>query len=372
MSKRAISYALLFTLVISIVPLGLTYADNERNELNQVQRNITNTQQVLDQGKREEQNLIRQIQNLEGQMRETQAEINAIRGDIEATQAKIREAQADLDKLEAELGEQNDNLNARLRAMYMNGSIGVLDVLLGSNSISDFMTNMDRVQLIYESDVAVIESLQAQHQIIETQRQYLNDLEAELVAERQKEASRRDALKQNQDQVSAKKTEVAENNKLLSEYIDALNAEADRLIAIIFSKQSDDEFVGGDFRWPVPGVRNVTSEYGYRIHPILKSRRMHTGLDIGAPTGTRVVASNSGRVITAGWNNSYGWMIVIDHGGGISTLYAHHSENLVKEGDIVTAGQQIARVGSTGMSTGPHLHFEVRVNGQHKNPREYL
>ena len=109
-----------------------------------------------------------------------------------------------------------------------------------------------------------------------------------------------------------------------------------------------------------------------RNHPILKVPKMHTGIDIGAGSGTDILAANAGTVITAGWNNSYGYMVMIDHGGGIVTLYAHASKLLVSTGNVVARGQTIAKVGSTGMSTGPHLHFEVRLNGVYKNPLDYV
>ena len=313
-----------------------------------------------------------QIRTLEGQMLATQAEIDSIKGSIDLTQEKIDTALANLYALEASMNEQNERLNARLRTMYINGNVGFLDVLLGSESISDFMTNMDRVQLIYESDKEVIEALEQQHRIIEAQKQYLLDLQAELVAYRNKEAEKKESLRQNQTQTAEKRAEVARNNKELEALLDAQLAEANRLVAEILRLQGTEDYVGGTLAWPVPGVTRVTSEFGMRMHPILKVRRMHTGLDIGAPSGTTVVAANAGRVIQSGWNSGYGNMVAIDHGGGIVTLYAHHSSNLVSTGDIVVRGQAIAKVGSTGMSTGPHLHFEVRVNGEYKDPRGYL
>jgi peptidoglycan hydrolase CwlO-like protein len=241
MRKRVVSYALLFTLVISFASIGLTYGNNERDQLNNVQQEKNKVEKELADGKKAEQNLINQIKSLESQMLDTQREIDELRGNIDLTQARINEALAELNALEAALHEQNENLNARLRAMYMNGNIKVLDVLLGSGSISDFMTNMDRIRLIYELDREVLESLEAQHQVIETQKQYLDNLRAELIAEREKEANKKETLKENQNQVAVKKTEVSENNKLLSEYIDLLNEEAyvslvQRLFCVVMPK----------------------------------------------------------------------------------------------------------------------------------------
>jgi murein DD-endopeptidase MepM/ murein hydrolase activator NlpD len=172
--------------------------------------------------------------------------------------------------------------------------------------------------------------------------------------------------------VAKLKAEVASNNKVLEAQIDSLNQEANSLIAEILRLQGTEEYVGGVLGWPAPSSKRITSYFGYRTHPILKVKKLHTGIDIGVPSGHDIVAANAGKVIKAAWNNSYGYMIMIDHGGGIVTLYAHNSKLLVKTGDIVKKGQVIALSGSTGMSTGPHLHFEVRVNGEYKNPLDYL
>ena len=148
--------------------------------------------------------------------------------------------------------------------------------------------------------------------------------------------------------------------------------EANALTAEILKLQGKGAYVGGDLAWPAPASTRITSPFGYRTHPILKIKKLHTGIDIGVSSGNNVVSANAGKVIKAAWNNSYGYMVMVDHGGGIVTLYAHNSKLLVKTGDVVTRGQKIALSGSTGMSTGPHLHFEVRVNGEYKDPMNYL
>ena len=124
--------------------------------------------------------------------------------------------------------------------------------------------------------------------------------------------------------------------------------------------------------WPLPGFTRISSGYGQRTHPISRRSEFHTGIDLPAPSGTYIYAAESGTVIISGWNGGFGNTVVIDHDNGLSSLYAHNSRNLVSVGQWVNRGDRIARVGSTGVSTGPHLHFEVRHNGRHVSPYGYL
>ena len=370
--RKVISYTLVFVLVMSFGSLGLTYAakSSTQQQLDSVNNQLSDVQQQLNEGKKLENSLNKEIQNLQSKINATQAEINELNGDIEATQAQINKALAELDQLEKDMEVQNKNLNDRLRTMYKNGSAGFIDVLLGSTGIADLMTNMDRVQCIYDSDKQVMEDLQKQHEVIEAQRKQLLDLQKQLEVSKAAQAEKKAALNADKSVVADKKAEVAKDNAALAEMEAAFLAEANRLKAeILASQSSGTSYSGGSMAWPAPGVTRITSPFGYRIHPILKVKKLHTGIDIGAPSGTSIVAANSGKVIKAGWNNSYGYMVMIDHGGGIVTLYAHNSKLLVKNGDVVARGQKVAISGSTGQSTGPHLHFEVRVNGEYKDPK---
>ena len=167
--------------------------------------------------------------------------------------------------------------------------------------------------------------------------------------------------------------ELKTNEDILEKSIDDIQKKADELEAElkrIASSSSTSKYTGGTMTWPLPNYYTVTSPFGNRLHPILKKYKMHTGIDIAGAgcNGKNIVAAASGKVITAGWISGYGYTVMIDHGGGIVTLYAHSQKLLVKVGEQVKAGQAIALVGSTGNSTGPHLHFEVRENGKYVNP----
>lgn len=346
--------------------------DAAKAQLDEINNAKSQLQSELKQNTAVKNSLNSEIKNLEGKIAMSNLEIQELSVSISMTQSKINEALAQLDQLEADIAEQNKNLNLRLRAMYENGNVGFVDVLLGSSSISELMTNTDRIQRIYDSDKKMLETLETQHQLIESQRNYLQGLADNLEADKALEKEKKDALAADKASVAEKKAAVQNDIDALNEQIDRMNAEANKLTAEILKLQGNGEFVGGDFTWPAPGVSRVTSPFGYRIHPITKKNKLHTGLDIGAPSGTTIVASNAGTVIKAGWNNSYGYMVMIDHGGGIVTLYAHNSSLLVKTGDVVARGQAISKSGSTGDSTGPHLHFEVRVNGNYVDPTKYV
>jgi Membrane proteins related to metalloendopeptidases len=211
-------------------------------------------------------------------------------------------------------------------------------------------------------------TMKDQHKKVEAQKQQLETLQAKLLDQKQDQADKKASLQASRGEVQSLKSKVESNNEALEAQIDDLNAEADRWIDEIKKLQGNQAYAGGIFTWPSATSTRITSPFGYRIHPILKVKKLHTGIDIGAAAGTAVLAANNGNVIKAGWNNSYGNVVMIDHGGGIVTLYAHNSKLLVSTGDVVTKGQTIALVGSTGDATGPHIHFEVRVNGEYKDP----
>ncbi len=374
-AKRRLALALAALIALAFTPYASAVGDDEkeyRNQLTDVHDQIDDATNQLKEGKRESSALASEIKALDNKIYEAEVEINALQGDINETKTEITQVLAELDEAQADVDSQNEDLNERLRAMYKSGDIGMLSVLLGSSTISEAMTNMDMVQRIYDSDTELLAQLQANYDVIDGKRKQLVALKDKLESQQALEKEKQDALAADKNAVAAKKKEVDKDNKELEAQIDALNKEASELTAKILKLQSAGEYVGGSMLWPAAASTTVSSPFGYRIHPILKVNKMHTGIDIAAAGGTNILAANAGTVITAGWNNSYGYMVMIDHGGGIVTLYAHSSKLLVSKGDIVTRGQTIAKVGSTGMSTGNHLHFEVRLNGVYKNPLEYV
>ena len=376
-TKRVIAALLALLMVFVCTPFSFadSYDDKLKalkSERDAMQGDIKDTQSQLEQGKQKVKQLESEIKTLDNRIYQTEVEINELVLQINDTKTQITEALDRLNKKQAELDAQNDALNMRLRSMYKNGDIGLLSVLLGSGTLTDLMTNMDMVQRIYDYDAKLLASLEDQYEVINQEKQDLLDLKAQLL-ELQDEAEKKKAsLEADQIAAAQKREQVQQSNKDLEAQIDAMKKEADALSAQIKLLQSSRAYVGGKMLWPSQSSTRVTSPFGNRLHPILKVYKLHTGIDIGAPNGTNILAANDGTVISAGYNNSYGYMVMLDHGGGIVTLYAHCSKLLVSKGDAVARGQVIALVGSTGMSTGPHLHFEVRINGVYKNPLEYV
>lgn len=370
--KRLLCLSLIAVLLVSGMSLGLSYGGNSQDKLQELNNQIKKLENQLKAGKAEEKNLTTQIKNLDKLIKEAEGEIHNLQSEISVTTNKVAQVQAELTAMQADIDRQNGDMGDRLRSMYKNGDMGLLAILLGSESITDFMTNLDMAQKIFDNDVQVLEQLEEQHKVLDNYRKDLEALKTRLSAKKQEKATKQDQLEANRGNVAVLKAEVAKDNKTLEAQVDALNEEANALIAEILKLQGTGAYIGGDMAWPAPASKRITSPFGYRTHPILKVKKLHTGIDIGVGSGSNIVAANAGKVIKAAWNNSYGYMVMVDHGGGIVTLYAHNSVLKVKTGDTVTKGQVIALSGSTGMSTGPHLHFEVRVNGEYKNPMNYL
>ena len=372
---KSLFLALLLVLTSAFMTMSLTYADeldDAKKALKNQQNSIKNSQDALKEGKAQSSALAQEIRSLDNKIYASEVEINDLEIEINDLKDQLVVKRDELEAKMNEVSDQNDSLNLRLRTMYKNGEVGTLSVLLGSGSISDFLTNIEMVKRIYNSDANLLTQLQEQYTEIEAAKDELVKMKNDLMIRQDEIEAKKAALAADKETVKAKKAEVDADNKELAAQIDAMNKEANALTARILALQSAKDYIGGSMQWPAPASRYISSPFGNRLHPILKVYKLHTGIDIAAAAGTDIVAANGGTVITAGWNNSYGYFVMIDHGGGIVTLYAHSSKLLVSKDDVVGRGQTIAKVGSTGMSTGPHLHFEVRVNGVYKNPLNYV
>lgn len=379
MRRKSTIITALLLVFLMLFSTGNVYAKS----LSEVKKELEQKKQELNEGKKEEKELDEEIKELEVKISASENQLESIRSDIEETENKIVSVSSELKEAEKKVTEQNESLNARLRAMYKNGSIGFLDVLLGSGSISEFISNLDMVKRIFGSDKEVLEKLQGDYDDIEAKKKELVSLQGQMETQKQQQLDMQAELESNKATVSKKKANVVASNEALEDNVADLQAEASRIASII-ENDSDKNSGGGSggssysdgaFAWPVPGYTRISSNYGWRTCPF-HGREFHSGIDIPASYGTKVVAAASGTVVYSGYLGSYGNAVIISHGGGLYTLYGHNSSLVVGSGSKVSKGQKIACVGSTGSSTGNHLHFEVRKGGNsHGNnvsPWNYL
>ncbi len=362
-----------------------------------------------------------QLQKLNQERENITAQKDLITDDIDATEAKISSLNAEITKLDAEIAAKDQEIKEtvelfcdRMRANYMAGETSVLEIFTSSSDMSSFLNRLEMFKRVTESDqdlvnklnkeIASIEKMQEE---LETKKAALQKEKTELEAKRSDLQSTEDTLTANQnvikqktEEVEAKLSALNAQTKELKVSIDEYNSEMSRLdeeikAAIRKSNQSsggssnsssgsnagsmDSNVSNSGWAWPLPysGVY-LSSYYGYRYHPIDGDWRYHSGIDISmsGAYGKNIIATRAGTVILSSLESEsgtgYGNYIIIDHGDGYTSLYGHCSELLVSEGQTVSRGQIIAKVGSTGWSTGPHLHFEVRYNGSTVDPLDYV
>ena len=302
-------------------------------------------------------------------------ELNVLNLQLIRVTRDVEEAEVELYRIEETYLIHRRAFEQRLVAQYIAGETRYLDVLLSSNSLVEFVSTFFLISEVAQHDANLMSSIERQRRALSEARYLLTERQAAL---------RRLTDNERRTIVALENTRIIRNDyvRRLSEEEQEVQAQIDGFRVVLANIEDeimalavlhmDGTFVGGEFAWPAPGFYRITSPFGIRIHPIFRYSRMHTGLDIGMPTGAAIVAANDGVVIRAGYMGGYGNTVMIDHGGGVITLYAHGSRILSNVGDRVGRGQPIMLAGSTGWSTGPHLHFEIRINGIFVDPLPYI
>jgi murein DD-endopeptidase MepM/ murein hydrolase activator NlpD len=328
------------------------------------------------------------IDSLDAQIARLDARIGAVKARLTRAQKTLAVLTNDLQGVLVRLDRRMTAFEGRAVAAYKAGPAAYAESILSSETFSDLVDRYEYHEAALRSDAALVEKIEGLRADLEARREEVQAKEAEIAEAKLALEKDRDAIAQararHAGELAAKQHVISEKRSLLAgirgqqarlEAEEArLERESAQLQAIIQqAASSTGAYVptgGGQFVWPAGGP--ITSGYGYRIHPIFGTRLLHAGVDIAAGSGSAVVAADAGRVVYVGAMSGYGNVVVVDHGGGISTLYAHLSSFSVGSGEAVSRGEQIAVVGCTGYCTGPHLHFEVRVNGGPVNPLPYL
>ena len=356
-------------LLIALSMQSVFAAGKLKNKKNTIDKEINKKKTEINIKQKKSTSIYNNIVRYGNDISSLNSSISKLNKDIEATEIKISEKNIELEDANQRLKENDALFRKRLRSMYINSDDNYITVLLSAKSLDDYLSRKNMVQKMAQRDKNLINSIETEVDNIVNIKTSLENLKASQEENKEKLSSKKNEvakLKNEQEQqFNILKNDIEQAKKSLAK----LEKDSKNIGAQILKLQSNTKkFVGGKLGWPLPGHYKISSGYGRRSHPIFKVSRLHTGIDIPAPSGTNIVAAADGTVIFSGRYAGYGNLILVDHGGKIVTGYAHCSRLLKSKGAKVTKGQAIAKVGSTGFSTGPHLHFEVRKNGNFTNP----
>jgi murein DD-endopeptidase MepM/ murein hydrolase activator NlpD len=376
------SKLLVFSLLVIFIGSAVGYGASQ----DEIQDRINRTKKKLSETKRREKSVLGSLLSTQQELEEISDNLNRISFNLGNTEHRIgiikiqlSNAQSDLEKIKIEIGGREGVLDQRLIAIYKYGYQSSLEILFDSKNFAEFINRFEMISGFVKGDLRILQTLQLQQDLIAKKRKEIAQKKEEL--ELQKNAFARLQIQNKQQQsrqltaIQTKKQELSilqNDRKALEGALDELEQTSKELEAQIRNYQNQNQIALGTGNYVRPVQGSITSYFGYRFHPILRKRKYHSGIDISASYGSPVSAADSGVIVFAGRNGGYGKMIIIDHGSGISTVYGHCSLLQVDQGQTVTQGQIIAQVGSTGLSTGPHLHFEVRKNGVPEDPLSYF
>ena len=388
--KTRLVAALLTGVVLCGTPAFIMAEDEDlTNQLDSIQQQVNQQNAIKSDAETVIGSVSEQLRQIEGQLRQATTELNtiteqrvAVENDITLNERQLAEAQKRLEGREAVFYK-------RVRDIYINGRLSYLDVVIGSKDFSDFANRLEVLKRIIDSDINFISEIKKERAQIEAHKKKLEEDRAKLVELEKAALAKQAEIEQKKAERNVVLQKAQNDRAVAMQAIEELNASSAQISAMLKERQAARAAAAaaaaqsagqgssytwvqgtGQLGWPVSG--EITSPYGYRVHPIWGTTIYHSGIDIGVDEGTPVHAADSGVIVWSGWMGGYGYAVVIDHGNGLSTLYGHNSELAVDEGQSVSKGQVVAYAGSTGNSTGPHVHFEVRENGDPVDPMGYL
>jgi len=361
--------------------------EKAKEEVSGLKSNLTDVEKLKKELEQSKNDLTAFVQQLDGQLADIQEKIAQYNTMISDKEKEIEETLRDLDEAQARQEQQYAAMKKRIQFMYERSDSFYMETLFGTNSIAGIVNRADYIEALSRYDRDKLneyvetrkyvelckEELEVEKQLLDEAREAVEQEEANvnnLIGEKEAQivsvsgdiANKEAAIKEYEDMIAQENAEIAALEKAVAE--EKARLEAENAQARVYN--------GGMFAWPCPGYKRISDEYGSRMHPILGVEKFHNGLDMAAPSGTAILAAYDGDVVAAAYSGSMGNYIMIDHGSGLYTIYMHCSALYVSKGQSVSKGQNIAAVGSTGRSTGPHLHFGVRLNGNYTSPWNYL
>ena len=384
--RAAAAFLALVLVALAIVPAGpaLAVSQSEIDALEE-QRDALKAEREemqagIDELKNEQAGVLEQKRALDEQNEVYRQELELIEEQVSLYTRLVDEKAAELEKATAAETEQLAIYKQHVRAMEENGNYTYLSIIFGSKSLSELMANLDMIGEIMEADKRIYDQYTAAREDAEVIKAEYEETLGQLADKQEEyEAEKADLeakIAEASELIAQLEEEISSNYDLYLQVLaeeEALESDIQSMIAELERQEAANSITStGTYIWPLPGY-SPGSAYGWRMHPIYHEMRFHAGEDIGAPSGTPILAADSGMAtVIADNGNGYGNYIMINHGGGRVTLYAHMSAFAISNGATVSQGQVIGYVGSTGNSTGPHLHFEVRVNGATTDPKSYF
>ena len=378
-SRRAVRCVAVALAAAVLVPMSAEAASHKvlrlrlKQRLASISRRMTWVRRQLYETKKEQKNARERLLEIQTRLDSIQEALEANRVRLARTTAQLEQTKRRLREAQKRLEYHTNMLSERLLAAQRNPDPGFISVVLGAADFRDLLSRKRFVQRVVEADVDLLQAIERDKAEVERQKAILEDRERQQRAILLELADRQQQALQAEEQQRETMREIEQNREELEAMLEQQERDSERVRAMLEAlartpggKARAVRPWSGDYRLPVRG--SISSRFGMRLHPILGTYRMHNGVDISAPYGSPIQASAAGVVVHSGWLGGYGKTVIIDHGGGISTLYGHCSKLLVSEGEHVKQGQTIALVGSTGFSTGPHLHFERRREGVPVNP----
>ncbi len=355
---------------------GLDAAQNKKEELEVAKQQLT--------GK---------VMELDDQIRGVSNDLSDVEQLLETKKEEIKEAKIQLEQAKKDIEEQYKNMKIRMKFMYEHGSMTYIQILLSCETFSEMLNKAEYIEQVSEYDRDMLEKFKQTKEEVAAMEKDLSSQEVVLEETKKSIEEKQDEMQnlmdEKIDEIHKYEKDIANKEAAIEEYenmikeqdaqiraleaaVAAAQAERERLNSISQNSVKRPTYGGGQFCWPAPSYTRISDEYGYRIHPILNVEQYHNGLDMAAPYGSSILAAADGVVVAAAYSSTMGNYVMIDHGGGLYTIYMHASSLSVSEGQSVTKGAKIGGVGSTGRSTGNHLHFSVRLNGSYVSPWQYL
>lgn len=393
-------------LMVCILAAGASPFVSRADEVSDLKQSIADKQEAIDEAnklKKELQSGLTDVKNiisgLENSKNNLAAYISQLDESLETAQAKILELNTLITEKETEIKKTTEELNEAIKTeenqyeamknricfMYERGDTMYLELIMTSKSFGDALNKADYIEELSAYDRRMLEKYQATREYVEVCKAQLEAeqvvLEEAKADVQEEQAALETLIAEKEKEIAAYENDINNREKLLKEYeaeIAAQNAEIKALEDAVAAEKAalaaatKRTYDGGMFAWPAPSYTRISDDYGYRIHPTLNVKKFHNGVDMAAPGGSPILAAYNGTVVSAAYSSTMGNYIMIDHGDNLYTIYMHASALYVSKGQEVVKGQKIAAVGTTGRSTGNHLHFSVRLNGSYVSPWNYL